>query len=604
MRARKRWRLGFIVAFAATILALYPQFNLWYLTGNGWSGIYAYNDIDEVAYAAYLSALMQGRARLNDPYTGRDQKADAPQPESLFSIQFLPPLFVAQVARIFGLSISWAMIALSGLAAFLTALVLFWLIAAVTNDDRLGAVGALAIICLGTLACAQGAILQLTGRGIAYPYLPFLRRYVPIFPFPLFFLMCGLVWKTITGEDARRRLMTATGAGLVFALLVYSYFYIWTTALAWLVSLAIVLFLTKPEGYKSKLKLVGLTGSIAVTALLPYAWLLSQRAQTIDDVQLLVQSRAPDLARTPELISLFVLAALMLIAKRGRIRLRAPSTLFTISLALVPYAVFNQQVITGRSLQPIHYEVFIANYVSVLAIVLCIALIRRGARAEGKALFSGWAVACAGVLIFGWGLVEAKVTTEVLNPHNEHRNRITPVIMKLAEMGKAPHDGRSATEQLVYSPDAVLDDELPTLAPQPVLWARHQHIFVGADATESRERFYQWMYYTGYDAEWLENSLLENNFAVVYALFGWGRLSDRLVINPQPLTQGEIDREVQSYGDYIASFDRERARRFQLSYLIMPLEDQLVLKQVERWYEHDEGARVGDFVLYRLKPKP
>lgn len=602
MRALKRWRFGFIVAFAASILALYPQINLWYLTGNSWSGIYAYNDIDEVAYAAYLSALMQGRPRLNDPYTGRDQKADAPQPESLFSIQFLPPLVVAQVARLLGLSISWAMIALSALAAFLSALVLFWLIRSITGDDALGAVGALAIICLGTLACAQGAILELTGRGIAYPYLPFLRRYVPLFPFPLFFLMCGLVWKAITSADARLRLWAAAGAGLVFASLVYSYFYIWTTALAWLVLLAIVLLLTKPAGYKIGLKLLGLTGLIAVAALLPYAWLLSHRAQTIDDVQLLVQSRAPDLARTPELLSLLVLAALMLMVKRGRIELRAPSTLFTISLALVPYAVFNQQVITGRSLQPIHYEVFIANYISVLAIVLCVGLTRR--RAEGKALFAGWAVACVCVLIFGWGLVEAKVTTEVLNPHNEHRNRIAPVIMKLAEMGRAPHDGRSATEQLVFSPDAILADELPTLAPQPVLWARHQHIFVGADASESRERFYQWMYYNSYDAGWLENALEEGNFAVVYALFGWGRLSDRLVVNPQPLTQEEIDKEVQAYGHYMETFDRERARRFTLSYLIMPVEDLLVLKQVERWYEHDQGTRVGDFMLYRLKLKP
>jgi hypothetical protein len=196
------------------------------------------------------------------------------------------------------------------------------------------------------------------------------------------------------------------------------------------------------------------------------------------------------------------------------------------------------------------------------------------------------------------------MTTEVLNPHNEHRNNVTPVIMKLAEMARAPHDGRTATEQLVYSPDTILADELPTLASQPVLWARHQHIFVGADATESRERFYHWMYYTGYDAEWLERALLENNFAIVYALFGWGRLSDRLVINPQPLTKAEIDKEVKAYGDYRASFDRERARRLPLSFLIMPVGDETVLSQVEQWYEHDAGVRVGDFMLYRLKPKP
>jgi hypothetical protein len=150
----------------------------------------------------------------------------------------------------------------------------------------------------------------------------------------------------------------------------------------------------------------------------------------------------------------------------------------------------------------------------------------------------------------------------------------------------------------------VLSDEIPTLAPQPVLWSRHQHIFVGASAEESKERFYQWMYYAGFDAEWLESSLTEPNFAVVYALFGWGRLSNRLVLNPQPLTREEIDKEVKAYGDYIASFDRERAARLPLSFLIVPANDAEVPEQVDLWYEHDQGERVGDLMLYRLKLKP
>ncbi|MCA1556942.1 MAG: hypothetical protein LC731_00180, partial [Acidobacteria bacterium] len=152
MHARSGWRFAFVVAIATTILALYPQLNLWYLTGKDWNGIYAYNDIDEVAYAAYMSALMQGRPRRNDPFTGRDDRADAPQQESLFSIQFLPPYFGAMIARALALDISWAMIIIGALAGFFTALALFWLIRAVTGDARMAAVGALAVVCLGTLA--------------------------------------------------------------------------------------------------------------------------------------------------------------------------------------------------------------------------------------------------------------------------------------------------------------------------------------------------------------------------------------------------------------------------------------------------------------------
>jgi hypothetical protein len=460
------------------------------------------------------------------------------------------------------------------------------------------------IVCLGTLACGQGAVLEVLGRDIAYPYIPFLRRYVPLFPFPFFFLMCGLVWKFMTSEDAPRKAWTAVGAGLVFAVLVYSYFYIWTTAAAWLVCLALVLLLARPDGWRRELKYLGLVGVLAALALGPYALMLSRRAESMDSVQLLSYTRAPDLARAPELICLFVLAALMLAIKRGRVRLKCRSTLFTISLALTPYAVFNQQIITGRSLQPIHYEVFIANYVSVLAVILCLSIILRGSREERKALLPGWALLPAALLIFGWGIVEAKVTTEVLNPHNEYRNRVTPVLNRLAELARAGQDGRPATEQLVFSADTILTDELPTLAPQPVLWARHQHIFVGANAEESKERFFQWMYYTGYDAEWLDSSLRRGNFTIVYALFGWGRLSNRLIANPQPLTEGEIAAEVKAYGDYIATFNRERAARLPLSYLIVSTDDAEVPAEVAQWYEHDGGERVGDHLLYRLKLKP
>ena len=83
------------------LLALYPQFNLWHIRGKDWNGAYAYNDVDEVAYAAYLQALIDGRPRRNDPYTGRDDAPSAQQPESLFSIQFIPPYMMALVARPF-----------------------------------------------------------------------------------------------------------------------------------------------------------------------------------------------------------------------------------------------------------------------------------------------------------------------------------------------------------------------------------------------------------------------------------------------------------------------------------------------------------------------
>ena len=104
-----RWRFGVIAGIFLAIFCLYPQFKMLYLRGSEWNGHYAYNDIDEVAYASYVRALMDGRPRKNDPYTGRDQTPETPQPESLFSIQFAAPYTIAIPARILGIGTPWAM---------------------------------------------------------------------------------------------------------------------------------------------------------------------------------------------------------------------------------------------------------------------------------------------------------------------------------------------------------------------------------------------------------------------------------------------------------------------------------------------------------------
>jgi hypothetical protein len=123
-----KWLLGIAAGLILGILAVYPQFNLQRLRGDDFQGAFASCDLDEMAYASYLQALIDGRPRRNDPYTGRDQTTDNSQPESLFSIQFFPAYLIAVPARIFGLSVSQAMPIVSFVSAFLAALALFWLI--------------------------------------------------------------------------------------------------------------------------------------------------------------------------------------------------------------------------------------------------------------------------------------------------------------------------------------------------------------------------------------------------------------------------------------------------------------------------------------------
>ena len=191
-----RLRYGIIAGIFLAIFSLYPQGKLIYNRGwSEWNGHYAYNDIDEVAYASYIKALIDGRPRKNDPYTGRDDSPETPQAESLFSIQFAGPYTIAIPARIFGIPATWAM-TISGCGRGVPDGARDLL--ADRNDHRRFA------LCDGRRSdrpvprCTlrgEGAIGEILDTGFSYPYFPGFRRYIPAMAFPAFFLLVGLVWK-------------------------------------------------------------------------------------------------------------------------------------------------------------------------------------------------------------------------------------------------------------------------------------------------------------------------------------------------------------------------------------------------------------------------
>ena len=92
------------------------------------------------------------------------------------------------------------------------------------------------------------------------------------------------------------------------------------------------------------------------------------------NVQALVLSRRPDFFSATELIGALVLVVSAAGAIRGSIDVRDRRVIFAASFALMPFIVLNQQIITGRLMQPIHYKGFIANYSVLIAIVISGAL--------------------------------------------------------------------------------------------------------------------------------------------------------------------------------------------------------------------------------------
>jgi len=179
---------------------------------------------------------------------------------------------------------------------------------------RFAAAGSLVVWCCGSLQYAPFITRFLpNGRG---QYFPFLRGY-PSFAFPFFFLFIIVVWKILMTSESRKKVFLSVAAAGIFLLLLFSYFYLWTAAIAWVGILAILWLTFRPDGHRSDLTGLAVIAGVAVIGFVGYWRLLSRRATATDAFQVLTTTHRPDLLRASELIGLVVAAAIVLFARRG-----------------------------------------------------------------------------------------------------------------------------------------------------------------------------------------------------------------------------------------------------------------------------------------------
>ena len=156
---------------------------------------------------------------------------------------------------------------------------------------------------------------------------------------------------------------------------------------------------------------------------------------------------------------------------------------------------------------------------------------------------------------------------------------------------------------LVLASDNKVAVLLPTFAPQAVLWAPHFD-FLDLRPGESRQRFYQYLYYTGMDENRLTKDLHEPMSTVAAAAFGHERVIPDLAVKPKPITDEEIATQVSEYKSFSSSFSRDQAVQHILSYVIVPEADGPDLSNLDRWYQRDGGEQVGSYILYRVQLRP
>ncbi|MDX6290739.1 MAG: hypothetical protein QOH42_2538, partial [Blastocatellia bacterium] len=423
---------------------------------------------------------------------------------------------------------------------------------------------------------------------------------------PMFFVFCSLVCRALVLENRKRARLYSIFAGLVLAALVFSYLYLWTAGAAWVVCLGLLWIGLRwgEEGIRS-LEVFLTIGSILFFALVPFGYLLSRRSHALDDAQILISTHQPDLSHTPELIGAFILVGLLLGARAGKFKLSEPRVIFAASFAMLPFLLFNQQVLTGKYMQPFHFDLFVANYGAMISLIILVTLFWQPIPTR--------ALLWLAVLCLSSGILEVSLLARARTAGDVVDDQTIPVLLRLKELAKV--DGtltglqtRGEAAALAFSPHVDLMRLLPTWTSQGTLLGAGAQDFGSATRKERKELLYQQLYYGGVDSGRFREFLNQKtddmymNFFAPSVIFGDERFIPALSLHPKPIEPEEIEEEVRLYQSFADSFSRENVLRRPLTYVIACKQDQPdSLANIDRWYERDSGEAVGLYILYRVK---
>lgn len=588
-----RWSVPIVIASILVLLSLYPQLQMIYTRGPVYHGAAFVNDNDESVYIAYLQALIDGRPRTNNLYSGGEVRSE----ETFLSIQAFPAYTVALPARLLGVDANTIFPFLSILFSAASALSLYWLLFKITEDRAFSAIAAFAVLILGASAAGYGAVKYFSSLGASSAALPFLRRYTPGLAFPFLFLFAGSVFiasKEENGSNMRNCLLAAAS----FLALLYSYFFLWTAALAWALLVFFFSLISFKTGYRTPWKFwFSVIGSFLVFGI-PYFWLLSQRVSSTDSSQLLESTRSIVLSRPPIWIGAAVIVVLLTLQLTGKVDFERRLAVMIASFAFAPFALFNQHVITGYSLQPFHYNLYAAPYFSLIAVAILAWVCFNRFLANPRPLVFAGMISLATV----WGVVETHLAMKYRFNANIVRDATIPVGRQLREL--AGDDLRTASREVTFNSDLFQADHQPSISPQGVLWSEHLRWAAAISDLEARKRYFAHMYYMNRDEESLRESLQRCPFSFeCRAIFG-ARVMPTLTIHPHFPNVSEIEPIITEFAEFVRSTDTAGPAEPLPSYAVIRGDvESFDFRNIDKWFERRLRESLGNYTIYELTPR-
>ncbi len=392
-----------ILAFVLGILAVLPHLYFIYSSGDDYRGINILKSSDEEAYMSMVNRAADGYFNTLAPYLYEYRDFND------LSVSRLE-IVLGKVVALTGISVVNLFLALKFLGPFSIVILFYWLTYAISKNKTAALLAPLLIIAgLGIVGTKLGIIKDvILWRGSVTEYWDFIRLLNPAFSGIFFLLALLAVFYLFVNPNIKR----AFAAGIIFGALFYIYLYFWTF-IAVLVGV-MVIYALMAKKFKL-LKYISLAGVLGLLIGSPQLLSLFNSFTKITSGASQAAGIGTVLSRAPILEKL-VLAALVLyvffiifLRRRGKVLSAEGGSasgekkeiIFPIFILITGIIVVNQQIVTGRIIQPFHYY-FYTNLPSAyiaLAVIFgySIYLIRQK--------FLRYAIVVAVfALVFSWGI--------------------------------------------------------------------------------------------------------------------------------------------------------------------------------------------------------
>ncbi len=269
---------------------------------------------------------------------------------------------VAYMGKVFGLEINNTILLSRFVLPFFT-FILLYLFVYLLFRDRALALSSAALILLGDALLSVGGVMRLLDGVSPSSFLELARPVNSAMIFIPLFTFLGSFWKFYNTRNRWWGILSSILLGLNF----YNYFYTWTYLYAFGAVLALI-FLFKKE-WRQMLEVSSVFAG-AIFFLVPYALNL-YRASLHPAYEEVSLRFGVVMTHTPLFIGFTAFGALVLFliafAKEDKRKY-----LFGLALLLTPFVTLNQQILTGKVLQPGHYHWYFHKPMAIIFVLATI----------------------------------------------------------------------------------------------------------------------------------------------------------------------------------------------------------------------------------------